>query len=315
MDRPLEDVLRALIGSDPHADLDDKQREAFMYALLGMISREKREAVWQFTDSITDEFLRSNLLHKLVQKTPIPSDFRLAKRLADSIPIAYWRYSSVIHIASELLKFAQACRTLNAELLGLGLDFIREAEANIPLVAEDDRSSIVWEAGLTLVRAGELDWAEKLANCSSYCPENTEVLLRVARERAAKGEKDHAIQLARKVAELAISGSDENGGRDLTNRAFDVSTFRSLSQNGVRLANPGSTWTRRCDWQFRAMQTEISTPINACGQSPLGLQERATPPQRARLLIKSDSPLCALESWRKSRTPLRCAAELAVILG
>ena len=222
MDRPLEDVLRALIGSDPHADLDDKQREAFMYALLGMISREKREAVWQFTDSITDEFMRSNLLHKLVQKTPIPSDFRLAKRLADSIPIAYWRYSSVIHIASELLKFAQACRTLNAELLGLGLDFIREAEANIPLVAEDDRSSIVWEAGLTLVRAGELDWAEKLANCSSYCPENTEVLLRVARERAAKGEKDHAIQLARKVAELAISGSDENGGRDLTNRAFDV---------------------------------------------------------------------------------------------
>jgi hypothetical protein len=222
VDRPLEDVLRALIGSDPHADLDDKQREAFMYALLGMISREKREAVWQFTDSITDEFMRSNLLHKLVQKTPIPSDFRLAKRLADSIPIAYWRYSSVIHIASELLKFAQACRTLNAELLGLGLDFIREAEANIPLVAEDDRSSIVWEAGLTLVRAGELDWAEKLANCSSYCPENTEVLLRVARERAAKGEKDHAIQLARKVAELAISGSDENGGRDLTNRAFDV---------------------------------------------------------------------------------------------
>lgn len=218
MDRPLEDLLRALIDSDPHADLEDKQRETIVYALLGMTSEEKFEAIWRFANSISDEFMRSHLLHKLVQRLPIPPFFRIAKRVADSIPIPYWRYSAVIHVASGLLKWSQACRTTNTELHNEALEFIREAEVNIPVVNKDDRSSIIWEAGLTLVEAGELDWAEKLAECQSYCPENTEVLLRVAKARAARGEKEHALQIARKVAELANTGNKQ----DLTNRPFDA---------------------------------------------------------------------------------------------
>jgi len=216
VDRPLEDLLRAIIGSDPHADLDDKQRENVMLALLGVLSKEKSEAIWKFTDSISDEFVRSHLLHKFVQKIPWAYS-KLAKRVADSIPIAYWRYSAVIHVASEMLKWAKAGGT-NVELRNQALEFVREAEANIPFVDEDDQSTIVWEAGLLLVKAGELDWSEKLAECGTYCPENTEVLLRVAKARAKRGEKDHALQIARRVADMAAADGEE----ELTHRAFDI---------------------------------------------------------------------------------------------
>jgi hypothetical protein len=216
VERPLEDLLRALIGADPDADLNDKQRESIMFAFLGVMAEEKFEAVWRFADSISDESRRSYLLCELIQRVP-PIYFRTAKRIADSIPVPYSRNRAVLEVASRLLEFAQAGRT-NFELRNIALAFIREAETNIPLVAADDRSSIVWQAGLTLVKAGELDWAEKLADCSSYCPENTEVLLRAAKARAAKGEKDRAFQIARKVAELANAGSKQ----DLTNRPFDV---------------------------------------------------------------------------------------------
>jgi hypothetical protein len=216
VDRPLEDLLRAIIGSDAHADLDDKQRENVMYAFLGVLSKQQSEAIWKFTDSISDEFVRSHLLHKFVQKIPWAYS-KLAKRVADSIPIAYWRYSAVIHLASEMLKWAGAGPT-NFRLRNEALEFIREAETNIPFVDEDDQSTIVWEAGLLLVKAGELDWAEKLAECNTYCPENTEVLLRVAKARAEKGEKDHALQVAHRVADMAAADGEE----ELTPRAFDV---------------------------------------------------------------------------------------------
>jgi len=218
MDRHLEQLLRSIIGSDPNGDLDDKQREAIMYTALGMLSDEKCHAVWIFAGSISDEIMRSHLLHKLVPKIHVLSS-GLVKRVADSIPEPYWRYSAFINIASRLLEFdrAAANRT-DPRFRQEAFELIREAEQNIPLVAEDDRSSIVWEAGLTLVKAGELDWAEKIAECNAYCPENAEVLLRVAKARAAKGENDHALQIARKVAELTIAGREQ----DLTNRAFDL---------------------------------------------------------------------------------------------
>ncbi len=103
VDRALEDLLHTLIDSDPHAVLDDQQRERITYALLGMLSREKLEAVWKFTDSISDEVKRSYLLHQLIKKFPA-TDFRLAKHIADAIHIPYWRCSSFIDIASGILK-------------------------------------------------------------------------------------------------------------------------------------------------------------------------------------------------------------------
>ena len=222
MDRALEELLRALIDSDPNADLDDQQREQVMYALLGMMASQKLEAVWKFSDSISDEFKRSHLLHQLVKKFSA-ADFRLAKRVADSIPVPYWRYSSFIDIASGMLKFSEQITTANDELRNRALDLIRDAEANIATVANDDRSSIVWEAGLALAEAGELDWAERLADAKNYCPENTEVLLRVASARAKRGEREQALQIGRKVADLAEALFCEDGkSLDFTNRAFDV---------------------------------------------------------------------------------------------
>lgn len=223
MDQHLGELLRSIVGSDPDGDLDDNQREAVMYAMLGILSEEKLRAVWKFAGSICDESRRSSLLHKLVPKIPVFGS-RLAKRVADSIPEPYWRYSSVIDIASEFLKFGRAGGRTDKRFREEAWELIREAEANIPLVAEDDRSSIVWEAGLTLVEAGELDWAEKLAESNSYCPENTEVLLSVAKMRASQGEKDRALQTARKVAALA-----SNGREDLTNRAYDLEDVADLA--------------------------------------------------------------------------------------
>jgi hypothetical protein len=217
MDRHLEELLHSIIGSDPNGELDDEKRQTLMYVLLGLLSDEACAALWNFAASISDESMRSSLLHKLVPKIHVLSS-GLVKRVADSIPEPYWRYSAVINIASRLLEYERASNRTDPRFREEALELIREAEANVPLVHEDDRSSIIWEAGLTLIRAGELDWAEKLAECRAYCAENTEVLLRVAKARAAKGEKDHALQIARKVAELANAGRAQN----LTNRAFDV---------------------------------------------------------------------------------------------
>lgn len=244
MDRALENLLRALVGSDPEGDLNDQQREWVMYGLLGMMSREKLEAVWEFSASISDENKRSYLLHQLVKKFPAP-DFRLAKRVAESIPVHYWRYSSFIDIASQMLKFGKSITTSSGELRNHALAIISEAEDNIASVAEDDRSSIVWEAGLALADAGELDWAERLSDTDTYCPEHTEVLLRVARARAQQGEREHALGIARKVGELAETISCENGvNLDLTNRAFDafdvavmVAELGNIAESKVHLNN------------------------------------------------------------------------------
>lgn len=226
MDRHLEELLRSIIGSDPNADLDDKKREAVMYASLGMLSAEKLQAVWKFASSISDESIRSSLLHKLVPRLALGFSFKLAKQVAASIPLPYWRFSAVLSIASDLLSRDKASAGANSGFRQEALQLIREVESNLLLVPEEDgdRATILWSAGHALVAAGELDWAEKLAECSNYSPENTEVLLRVAKARASQGEKVRALQIARKVGELAINGETQQ----LTNRAYDLEAVADL---------------------------------------------------------------------------------------
>jgi tetratricopeptide (TPR) repeat protein len=226
MDRHLEEFLRSVIGSDPNDDLDDKKREAVINAALGMLSAEKLRAVWDFAASISDEAIRSHVLHKLVPRLSLGFNFKLAKQVADSIPLPYWRFSAVTSIASDLLTRDRGTSGTNSGFREEAIQLIREVDQNLHLVPEQDgdRASIVWSAGLTLVDAGELDWAEKLAECSTYCSENTGVLLRVAKARSSRGDRDRARQIIRKVADLASSGEEY-----LTNRAIDLKDAGELA--------------------------------------------------------------------------------------
>jgi hypothetical protein len=219
MDTHLEKLLSSIIESDPQGDLDDKKREAIMYAMLAMLDGEKYQAVWKFAGSISDEFTRSHLLQKLATYLSSRFEFTLAKRIADSIPIPYWRFYAVAKVASGMLEWDRKTKGSNGVLRERAFHLLREVEESLPLMTEKDgdRASIVWSAGLTLVAAGELDWAERIASRNSYCPENTEVLIRVARTRSAQGDTGRAIQILRTVAELASTGHDE-----LTHRAFDL---------------------------------------------------------------------------------------------
>jgi tetratricopeptide (TPR) repeat protein len=219
VDSHLEKLLSSIIGSDPNEELDDKKREAIMSAVLGMLSAERWEAVWQFAGSISDEFKRSHLLHKLVPRLTTGFQFTLAKQVADSIPLPYWRLSAVTTIASDLLKRDRASSGVNPSFRQEALQLIRGVEENIHLVADEDgdRASIVWEAGLTLVEAGELDWAERIAECRRYCPENAEVLLRVAKAYASRGKNNEARRILSRIADLVSSAEGS-----LTNRAFDL---------------------------------------------------------------------------------------------
>ncbi len=62
-----------------------------------------------------------------------------------------------------------------------------------------------------------------MADAKDYCPENTEVLLRVGRALAMRGQREHALEIGRKVVGLAEALVCEDGkGLDLTNRAFDL---------------------------------------------------------------------------------------------
>lgn len=226
MDRHLEQLLGSIIGSDPGGDLDDKKREAIMYAMLGMQSAENLRALHSFAGSISDEFKRSSVLHKLVPRLANAFQHKMAKDVADSIPLPYWRWSAVAGIASDLLEKDRASSGVNAGFRREAVALIREVEQNLPRVPEGDgdRATIVWKAGLALVEAGEFDWAERVAQSNTYCPENTEVLLRVAKARASRGDKDRAHQIIRKVAELAASGDNY-----LTNRAFDLKDAAELA--------------------------------------------------------------------------------------
>jgi predicted negative regulator of RcsB-dependent stress response len=76
---------------------------------------------------------------------------------------------------------------------------------------------------MTLVDAGELDWAQKLSASTQYCADNTEVLMRVAQARVSQGDTNQALQIARLIAHLA-----SNGNEAMTNRAFDLKAVGEL---------------------------------------------------------------------------------------
>ena len=224
MDEDLKTLLTSLLGADPDVPVDDAGREGVIYAMLGIHSKEQLVALWRFTSSIKNEFKRSHMLHKLVEQTAKRAiEHDLAERIARSIPDAYWRFSALNNVAAALLErarqFDAPAPKTGSELRERGLRLLQDVEKGLVSIPEDDgdRATVLWSAGLSLVGAGKLEWAESLATTTKYCPENTEVFLRSAKARLALGQTTRAIELARAVADLARAGSG-----NLTNRAFDL---------------------------------------------------------------------------------------------
>jgi len=229
MDEDLQNLLRSILAADPDAPLSDDGREKVFHSMLAAHSRENFVALWRFADSLKEEFKRSHLLHALVRvvsERPIEHD--LAERIARSIPDVYWRLSAMNQVAAELLKRAREFERFSPpspELRARGLNLLREVEGELSSVPEQDgdRATILYGAGHSLVRAGELDWAEKLASTAEYCPENTDVLLASGKARLAHGQTVQAQQIARTVAELAVVGTG-----NCTNRVFDLEQASEL---------------------------------------------------------------------------------------
>jgi hypothetical protein len=227
MDRDLEELLSAIIGSDPHSEIDDKKRESLVFTMLGMVSTEKLEALCRFCDSISSVDIRSSLLNKVATKVPV-IDSRRARKIAESIPLPYWRFSAMIDIASQLLQFDRRAGKTRSSFSEDAFNIIREVEVNIPHIPEEDgdRATIVWQAGHVLVENGELDWAERLAACNDYCQDRIDVLLRIARLRASETENTRALQIARHIADLACRSTDE---RQAISRAYDLSSAAEIA--------------------------------------------------------------------------------------
>lgn len=226
MDPHLEDLLRSLLETDPHGVLGDQSREAVVYAMLACSPTEKYEAVCKFANSIADEGKRSHLLNKVSALVAERMECDLSERIARSIPLNYWRYDALVKVARELLQRDRQFRAIPSyqpKFTDQAFRLLNEVEQNLSIVPEEDRSSIVWSAGLALIDAGELDWAQKLATSSEYCPENTYVLMGVAKVRAKQSDTAGAIQIARTVAELAGKGD-----HFLTNRVDDLEEVGEL---------------------------------------------------------------------------------------
>jgi len=229
MDEHLRELLRAMLEADPDTNLDDDARQAMMYAMLALHSGEKISAIWKFAQSIENEFKRSHLLYNLVDRSAQHLQFDLAEKIARSIPEPYWRFDALNKIASELLRrdresaparaFGSNKLVPAAQYEDQALLLLSEIEKALPSIPEDDgdRASVLWSAGLSLVSAGKLEWAENLASTETYCPENTEVLLRCADAWISRGEIHRALQLASTVGKLASTGT----GQDI-NRAYDL---------------------------------------------------------------------------------------------
>ena len=75
--------------------------------LVGVSSLHPSEnlaAIWEFGQSITNEFKRSHLLDHLVRHSAQRLEFDLAERIARSIPTPYWRFTAMNAVAAELLR-------------------------------------------------------------------------------------------------------------------------------------------------------------------------------------------------------------------
>jgi hypothetical protein len=228
MDEHFRDLLRALLEKDPDAALEDNDRQAVMYAMLALHPSEHIAAIWRFGQSIADEFKRSYLFNHLVRHSAQCLEFDLAEGIARSIPTPYWRFAALNKVAAELLRRDGEFGSIGARNSGFherALRLLREIEQSLSLIPDDDddRATLLWGIGLSLVNAGKLEWAEDLASTANYCPENTEVLLRCAKTRASRDQTHHAVRLARTVGRLASTGTGQ-----LTNRAFDLEDAAEL---------------------------------------------------------------------------------------
>jgi hypothetical protein len=223
MDEHLLELLRAVLEADPDTTLDDDGRRAVMYSMLGLHTSEHVVALWKFAQSIESDFKRSALLYNLADRSAQHFRFELAEKIARSIPEAYWRFNALNKVASELLRrdreFASISVRNASEFKDWALRLLSEIERALPSIPEDDgdRATVLWRAGLSLIDAGKLEWAENLASTETYCPENSEVLLRCANAYLSCNEVHLAVRLASSVGKLAITGS----GQD-KNRAYDL---------------------------------------------------------------------------------------------
>jgi tetratricopeptide (TPR) repeat protein len=228
MDPDLEDLLRSILECDPQGCLNDGNRETMMYALVSheYVPMAKYEAICKFANSITDEVKRSSLINRLSARTAEQHQFTLSERIANSISLPFWKYDALVKIAAEMLKADRQFRTSSLyrkEFQEGAFRLLREVEQNLSLVPEDDLPSIIYSAGLTLVDAGELDWAQKLSSSAKYCAENTEVLMRAAQARVSQGDTNQALRIAHLIAHLASDGNEA-----MTNRAFDLEAVGEL---------------------------------------------------------------------------------------
>lgn len=229
MDEHLQELLRAVLEADPDTTLDDNGRQAVMYAMLGLHPSEHVAALWRFAQSIESEFKRSVLLHNLARHSAQHLHLDLAEKIARSIPKPYWHFSALNEVAKELLRRDREFASINVRNTSTyhewALRLLSEIEKELPSIPEDDgdRAAVLWSAGLSLIDAGKLEWAENLVPTETYCPENTEVLLRSAKARASRNEALRAIQLATAVGNLACTGT----GQD-TNRACDLEDVAKL---------------------------------------------------------------------------------------
>lgn len=221
MDPDLEALLHSILEAEPQGRLDDGNREALMYALVSpeYVPAAKNEAMRKFANSITNEVKRSSLINSLSARIAKAYQFALSEQIANSISLLFWKYDAFIRIAIEMLKTRQFATSsqYGKEFQEGAFRLLRQVEENISLVPEDDRPSIIFRAGLALVEAGELDWAQKLCASTQYCAENTEVLMRVAQARVGQGDTTQALDIARMVAQLASNGNEE-----LTKRSYDL---------------------------------------------------------------------------------------------
>lgn len=228
MDEHLRELLRALLEVDPDTTLDDDGRQAAMYAMLGLHSSEHIVALSKFAQSIESDFKRSTLLYNLANRSAQYFHFELAEKIARSIPERYWRFSALSNVASELLRRNQEFAGISvaaSEFKDWALRLLSEIEKALPSIPQEDgdRATLLWRAGLSLIEAGKLEWAENLASTEAYRAENCEVLLRCAKAYVSRSEVHRALRLASAVGKLATSGR----GQD-TKRAYDLVDVSSI---------------------------------------------------------------------------------------
>lgn len=229
MDQDLAELLRTILRADPEQTLDDDKRQAIVYAMLGLHEPEFVDVLWKFTQSVQNDAKRSHLLRGLVRRSAeSPTQLERAERIARSIPDTFSRFSALNDIVSQLLRlhreFSRVSPVAAAGYYEKALTLLKEVQEGLPSIPEDDgeRVSVLWRAGLSLVDAGKLDWAEALVVTDTYHSEHVEVLLSCARARLAQGAIAEALRLAEKAGGLSVTGlNDHKEG------AYDL---RSVSQ-------------------------------------------------------------------------------------